>query len=417
MPPMRASHWLLALAVAASVNVSRTSAGPETPPWKPALDRIAQARDSLSSLLGPVRKELIERVKAERPDLLPKLELTGFPRPVPVGYGILPQINPDPPQSDADATPSKERTYDLQTLESWAREESIRASGIDTDIKTKARTLDALVDDYLTGDTNFHNIDAHVKYHALWQQEVWNNPKAFVQPNEILGFYRVWRAGQTSAANHESAAEARNRLDTEMVKFNALPWHHFEQTPDGFETLKLPLMTDIRDEAFLSTLAAGVQKVWNDAPAMRRLKLRLEIVWERRDPKTLYPEGVPAQGTRIDLANHLTRFGPGFVLTTGADSVHVLGGRGIMLGGAPTTCHTIAHEVAHLLGFADGYLRAYDGSPTDPNGVKFWEVTPFPGDILSDPGSGQVSQAMARDLLQAYGPHPAPSPASIPPVR
>src|SRR5207244_9509160 len=86
-----------------------------------------------------------------------------------------------------------------------------------------------------------------------------------------------------------------------------------------------------------------------------------------RPPSTLYPEGAPARGAAIDVSAHLARFPDGaLILTTGADSTHAWTGRSIALGPGPDTRHTLAHELAHLLGFRDAYLRGYDGDPRGP---------------------------------------------------
>ena len=368
-------------------------------PWQENLRKIAEERDGLSLRLAATLKALHKRVETERPDLLPKLS-TEPPKALPAGYGILPRINPDPPEADAAKAPPSERVYSLGMLSAWLSRESGEEARLAAGVSSRKQALDALVDDYLLRAVNFRLIDLHVKYHDLWQPEIRRAPAAYAKANELFAAYRVWR----STSGEEAArARAKERLEKELVSFYVYPWHRLEKSQDGSLVLRLPLMTDIEDEVFLSTLTAGVQHVWNDAAAMRRAHLRVELVLTRRSPAGLYPEGPPAHGAEIDLSKHLMRFGPGFLLTTGAHTMHVLGGRAIVLGPAPITCHNIAHEVSHLLGFQDEYLRAFEGSPESSNGVVIHEVTPFPDNLLSNPGEGRVTEAMARRLIETYG--------------
>jgi hypothetical protein len=108
-------------------------------------------------------------------------------------------------------------------------------------------------------------------------------------------------------------------------------------------------------------------------------------------------------GARIDTADHRRRFGAApLVLTTGGDSTHVLAGT-VFLGTAKTSRRVLAHEFANLLGLDDAYIRAWEGSPDDPDGVVFLEVTPFPESLLASPGKGRVTPGMVKALLDSYG--------------
>jgi hypothetical protein len=75
----------------------------------------------------------------------------------------------------------------------------------------------------------------------------------------------------------------------------------------------------------------------------------------------------------------------------------------VFLGTAKTSRRVLAHEFAHLLGLDDAYIRAWEGSPDDPDGVVFLEVTPFPESLLASPGTGRVTPGMVKALLDSYG--------------
>ena len=141
---------------------------------------------------------------------------------------------------------------------------------------------------------------------------------------------------------------------------------------------------------------------------MHEASLCVELEWDRRLPERLYPEGPPARGTPIDTIQHRARFGTdSLVLTTGARSTHALG-RAIFIGTAPVTPRTLAHELGHLLGFDDEYLRAFVGKASDPAGVAFVEVGASPDSLMAAPATGKVTVAMVRRLFEDYPLLPPP---------
>jgi hypothetical protein len=125
-------------------------------------------------------------------------------------------------------------------------------------------------------------------------------------------------------------------------------------------------------------------------------------VLEIRDvpAKQLYPDGgLPAHGEHIDVAQHIRRFPPGgAVLTTGANSTHVLG-RSINVGPHDIAPNPLAHEFGHILGFVDRYFRGY--RDRGPEGFEVLEVVIDPEDIMSAPGAGRVGRHHFERLLSA----------------
>jgi len=162
------------------------------------------------------------------------------------------------------------------------------------------------------------------------------------------------------------------------------------------------LATDIGDDAFLGEVEASVRRAFSGSPAARARRFEIFLRWERIPPARLYPEGPPL-GSVLDADDHLRRFPAGsLVLTTGAASTHSLPGRFVQLGAEPLVRRELAHELAHLLGFTDTYLRAYEGDPADPQGVVLVEWSGLEDDLMGSPVSGRVTPAMVRRLLRAY---------------
>ena len=77
-------------------------------------------------------------------------------------------------------------------------------------------------------------------------------------------------------------------------------------------------------------------------------------------------------------------------------------GRSILLGPSPVARRTLAHEFGHLLGFDDGYVRAYEGDSRSTFGVVLVEWTGLSDDLMADSLGGHVTEAMIRALIDAY---------------
>ena len=162
--------------------------------------------------------------------------------------------------------------------------------------------------------------------------------------------------------------------------------------------------TDIQDSTFLKQFRSAVEGVFNDSPAARQRKFRLELMLKPIAPSDLYDGAPPAPGAEIDLDAHLARFpSDALVLTTGALNTHAWTGHRILLGPDPSSRRELAHEFGHLLGFDDAYLRGFTGDPCGPHGSVLVEWSGLFDDLMGNIGSGPVTAQMISTLLQAYG--------------
>lgn len=368
------------------------------PPWKKRLNEIASKRNALSDRLAAVHARLQTRVKAEKPELLARLDKDA-PKPAETGYGLLPQIIPDEPEITDDSP--VEQSYSIRELGAWVAQEHGLVTELDSRLERRLSPLEQEVEFYRKREENFRNLDAHVLYHSFWQQQIPTWPSFWERKNRLLALYRTWRASLKSDDRIPSS-DVHEKLEQEMLKIKASPSLCLERAPSGRWSLPVRIATDVRDEAFLAAFAEGVELFWNGSQAMKDARLRIDVTWDRRSPESLYPEGAPRKGEQVDTARHRERFGPApLVLTTGADSTHVLKGA-VFLGTGRISRRTLAHEFSHLLGFDDAYIRAYHGSVDTGNGAVFVEVTPFPGSLLATPGRGRVTRGMAETLIDAY---------------
>lgn len=368
---------------------------PAVPPWKKKLDLLAARRSALSANLSQLHSRL-RALTAQRPDLLARLEKEA-PKAAKPGYGVLSPIEADEP--DLTVASPVEKSYSMAELGQWLEKEQSLLAELDARLELRSTPLEKEIDFYNKRAETFRTLDVHFSYHSFWQDQVLKWPQFWDRKNQLLALYRSWR---TPLPGGTGTPDVRGKLEREMLRIAPGAALCLKPAPSGWSTLPVRIATDITDEAFLAAFSDAVERHWNDVQAMKEARLRISLAWDRVSPETLYPEGPPQQGERIDPAQHRKRFGQApLVLTTGADSTHVLGG-GIFLGADPVTPGVLAHEFAHVIGFEDAYIRAYDGSAADPHGVVFREVTPFPDSLMATPRRGKVTPRMVEVLRESY---------------
>lgn len=146
--------------------------------------------------------------------------------------------------------------------------------------------------------------------------------------------------------------------------------------------VRLPLATDITNRGFLAEVEGAVDTHWNQSPWARGVGVRFEIRWRPVARDARFASG------RAGLREHLERFPPGSaILTTGGLTPHVTG-RALVLGPGRITPRTLAHEIGHLLGFGDCYLRTLSGQGVFGLAVLEWDNPIYPDDLMCDNGLG-----------------------------
>lgn len=340
-------------------------------------------RDELDRFYG----SLSEIVRREAPGLLPDLADDAPPQPVVFGYGLLPPIGPNPEAAPPEDTSPLFRSYSWPLTAQYVQVERGRietawqrlgALGTPVDLDR----LSALVDEYHQLVKNQETIDQHVQYNRFWQRSVAENREKF---DRLDGLYDRLRRGDT-----DTESTIRDLLGRPAVpEFVSL-----RQDPTG-TVVVLPVYTDIEDAVYLARVEEAAEGLWwADGGAWR-----LDVVFHVVPPAQLYaPEAAPTRGQHIDLNSHVARFpSDGAVLTTGAESTHALVGRAVLLGAGAMTGRTIAHEIGHLLGFPDGYVRGYED--LGEQGYEIREVIWNFDDLMTAPASGGISRAHFQLIL------------------
>jgi len=369
-------------------------------PWEHRVAELACERWGLADDLARGHARLLARARVEAPAMLPRIQPEP-PKPRPTGYQLLPEITADAALA---ATPLAESRFGLAALEGATRAERSaarvfagRAEADTVPLEPQVRELERL-------RRRLAWIESSLSYHRFWQKAGDESRAFFDRRNELVLKARVLEALVRAGTDTAWSGILRRELVGQLAPFAPTPGLAIRPEAEGGLVLPVEVVTDITDTVFLAAFQAAVDREWNQSAALQAAGLRVALTVTRVAPELLYPEGVPARGSAVDEAAHLKRFPAGaLVLTTGGKSTHAWVGRYIQLGTAPVGPRVLAHEFGHLLGFSDGYLRGTEGSSADRYGYLFVEWSGIMDDLMGAPGTGQVTPAMAAELVKAYG--------------
>jgi hypothetical protein len=320
------------------------------------------------------------------------------------GYGVLPEVRSSAPHAHAQR---RETRYELTALDPWLSKIQADAERLRARLGPEAGRVDLIerdVTEYERLRAAHDKIQEHLRYHAFWQQAVLDRTAYFEGRNRIIAQVEELDALRRGNGAPSRIAELERRVHDEVAPFAPASGPRLLARQDGGRALAFTLYTDIEDRDFLDQLRAAIECEFDESEAARSLRFVLELEIVVMAPSELYPEGAPGHGSTIATEEHLARFPEGAaVLTTGAESTHAWRGNSLLLGPAPVTRRTLAHELGHLLGFSDAYLRGFEGQPGGEHGVVLVEWTGVVDDLMGNPGGGKVTREMVERLLEAYG--------------
>jgi len=368
-------------------------------PWEQKHKQLQQQQDIVFTRLEGVHVTLVARVQDEAPALLTRLSLDP-PKTRATGYGLLPAIRGNAPQ--ATVLP-KQTFYSLRWLEGRLREELEKAEKL-AELARGTMEIEPLVAHFEKSLKTLRNLEDNLSYHEKWQEAVVRYPAYYRNKNKLVALAREMNRLITNNGPPEQVAGLRQQLIENVAPFNPTPGLQILYAEGGEMVLPVTVCTDIEDSDFLRTFQEGVQESFSRSPAARAARFAVDLKWHFIGATTLYPDGAPHRGAKIDMNAHRALF-PGcpLVLTSGASSLNARVGSRIFLDTGPVSQRTLAHEFGHLLGFEDAYVRGYDGEPGDAYGVVFVEWTGLTADLMGDSDRGQVSEAMIATLITAYG--------------
>ena len=350
----------------------------------------------------------------EAPDLVERLD-PAPPAETPYGYQILPTLVP--------GTTGTPQTRPVSTSYSWPRTQRMLDDELGKLIRDE-RDLDDARGQPVTTRRNIHErltgnyewlvkhqklVDEHLRHNRFWQAEIHRDPVRFERQTRLHDAV-VERERTLTALNAPDTALSfggrraltalAERLQTEIRDGQTPPvlpdLVEPRKTADGW-SLRVPLYTDIEDDAFLSTAERVIEETW--ALDTTGGHYGVDVEMRRLDAVALYGDDPPpASGAHIELERHVGRFpDDGAVLTTGSNRTYAMVGRYVSLGPGEIRGNTLAHEFGHILGFTDRYLRG--SRDLGESGYEILEIVPDPDDIMSAAGSGRALPEHFEQLL------------------
>jgi len=360
-------------------------------PWRSTHADLELERDAMGEGLSAAKEEILRR-SPELRERLERVKTETFPR----GWGRIPTVLEDVPDKPLAAF---ERKYALADLESWFAADVAKAKDLASELPPgDAPAPEKQVARLEKLQKRFRLFDEHLSYHSKWQVSVVEDAEFFRGRNEILELARAWKERRDEPGSAERLQVISDRLE----RFEHVAGIVLRSDDQGW-TLPITIQTDITDVPFLEAFEAAVIQYWSGVDSSAGRPLGLQLEFERVDVAELYEDAAPELGEALDTTAHVERFPAGFVLTTGGKSIFAKVGRAIVLGPAPLTPRTLAHEFGHLLGFRDAYLRAYEGDPDSEFGATLVEVYGMFDDLMGNSKGGRVTAAMVDQLVEAYG--------------
>lgn len=381
------------------VVASAVTYGAQPQPWEQKYDHLQKQRELIFTRLECIYTVLERRVMDEKPILLTRLSPKP-PEPRDTGYGLLPQILESASLAIVEST---ETYYSLEWLERRLAEELLKVEELDELLRIET-AIEPMVIRFEKSLKTLRNLEDNLTYHGKWQKAVVRYPAYFSEKNELVAMARELGSMITNGSYPEQVDVLRQHLLKRVAPFRPTRGLRIKEDEDGQKILPVSVCTDIDDADFLQAFQDGVQKSFSQSPAARANGFSIDLKWLTVRVETLYPDGAPVRGAKIDMEeNHALFEGCSLVLTSGAPSLNARVGSRIFLGTEPISPRTLAHEFGHLLGFEDAYVRGYDGNPGDTYGVVIVEWTGLSSDLMSDSSRGQVTDEMIKTLITAYG--------------
>ncbi len=366
----------LAIFLLLTVTVTVTATEAAQAPYVQRGDRVERQFRLYTDRLDTFRQLLRETIVSAAPDLLPELDREDPPpEPGVYGYQLLPAIVEE---SDARRRSISTFSYSWEATERYIENEARRLDSALGDLEAfrvssapiAPATIRETIAQYRMLVDNLKTIDQYLQYNRFWQRAIAEDRSRFDRLTEIYDLLIAEEPGAADAAR-------------EFLGQPSVPdYLEIDRPGSGPTVVRLPVYTDILDDAFLEAVESGVEGMWlvgGESGYMLDIELR----------KSSPVGSTPRPGDRIDLMQHAARFpDDGALLTTGAESTYGFVGEYVALGPGDITVRTLAHEFGHVLGFADGYIRGYRDLGED--GFEILELTSAFEDIMSAPREGRV---------------------------
>ncbi len=310
-------------------------------------------------------------------------------------YGLLPEVYVDPPNTALFPQPLSQPTRwswfhavltGQETLRLLKRMRS-EASESHDHLANRLAQFNSLALKWGTLNSLFLGLTQEIRYLETWvdpldayhQQEI-SQGRTPINENIILLLLQ-----NRSQQIPMERALLESLKPTRVIERNYPP-HNLKELRPG--TIILPIATDITHKRFLLEMEGALDTHWNQSSWAKTRKVRFEILW------TPIPINKTFAEKKETLEQHLLHFPKNQAsLTTGGLTTFVRNRPApvlaLVLGPGKTHPRTLAHELGHLLGFGDCYMRTLTGLGIFGFGVLEWENPIYPDDIMCDNTFGE----------------------------
>jgi hypothetical protein len=365
-------------------------------PYKSRGREVEARQRVLGDAVARFHRSLSDTLRLRAPDLLPRLEP---PPGIATGYQLLPRVLPAESKQPT-TQPSQLVSYSWRWSQTLMERETAALTKLEGDLAGSAgrrSALDSLVTGYRGLTDRKRLVDADVNYNWLWQGEITRVRPVFDKNSALIDALLRQRTAQPDAQRRADSALVAAGLSSDVHQVDPPTFLTLEQR--GAEiTVRVPMVTDIEDTAFVSAFVRVVSSSWQ-ARSADGTTYRLVLAMQSISPQDLYCGKVapafattcapPTKGAAINMAEHLARFPAGAaILTTGALSSHFEGGRAIVLSPHDAPRHMLVHEFGHVLGFRDAYIRGYRDAGRD--GFVVTELVVDNSDVMGNSKDGSV---------------------------
>lgn len=364
------------------------------------LTEAAQAR--VVAQFDRVHAALAAAARQDAPALLTTLDPP--PPPPSAGYQRLPRIVDD---SEPAAAASPQLTsFSWRWSETLLARQSAALAALEQALAAlsgrpaaeRAAALAPLIGEFRQVAAARRTIDADIAYNWFWQREVARDRPGYDRTTRLID--------EAARASSAGAALPTGLLDAAAPRHVPAFVRHAVVAPRQ-HLISIAMTSDLADPSVVERVRAAVDAHWRLDLDGETFRVALDV--QPITPSALYGGAAaslgaacapPVEGAPIDVAAHVARFPPDrAVLTTGAGTLHVASGRAVVLAPFDVTPRVLAHEIGHLLGFPDAYVRGYRDDGTD--GFRILEYVPDLTDLMAAPGRGGVKARHFRQLVAA----------------
>src|SRR5438477_9033934 len=187
------------LGALAAFALSAGAAEAPAPPWVRRGQLVEARQAAYRERLRGTYEARRARVERDAPDVLPALA-SASPRPVRLGYQILPRLVADAPRP-AERARAQPRSYSWPWTEQMIERDAKQLDQLEAELddspprpaSARKATYEKMVADYKKLAEGARNIDAHIQYNRLWQPAIARDRSSYDRQSVLEHAVLAWQ--------------------------------------------------------------------------------------------------------------------------------------------------------------------------------------------------------------------------------